>query len=139
TRRRITLDPLASGTGFTLVSDPPGAQALLDGRALEGVTPLKVQSVMPGKHKIEVKTAAGSWTQEVTIEAGKMLDVRATVGALAAKTPATPDKSAAKAPDKAPEKTVDKTPAPKTPTVVASAQKPDKPATPSVAPKAKEA
>ena len=85
TRRRITLDPLASGTGFTLVSDPPGAQALLDGRALEGVTPLKVQSVMPGKHKIEVKTAAGSWQQEVTIEAGKMLDVRATVGAVAQK------------------------------------------------------
>src|SRR6185312_15389645 len=92
TRRRITLDPLASGTGFTLVSDPPGAQALLDGRALDGITPLKVQSVMPGKHKIEVKTATGSWAQDVNIEAGKMLDVRATIAVAAA----TPGKSAAK-------------------------------------------
>ena len=80
TRRRILLEPLASGTGFTLVSDPAGAQALLDGRALEGVTPLKVQSVMPGKHKIEVKSAAGAWSQEVAIEAGKMLEVRCQLG-----------------------------------------------------------
>ena len=102
TRRRITLEPLASGTGFTLVSEPAGAQALLDGRALEGVTPLKVQSVMPGKHKIEVKTATGSWQQEVTIEAGKMLDVRATIG-VAAKSPNKGDKGdkiVAKPPEK---------------------------------------
>ncbi len=148
TRRRITLDPLASGTGFTLVSDPPGAQALLDGRALDGVTPLKVQSVMPGKHKIEVKTSAGSWQQDVTIEAGKMLDVRASVGALANKTAATPDKGAKTAapPDKltvkAPDKTADTKPDTKndkTPPVVAAVQKTaDKSATPSVAPKAKE-
>jgi hypothetical protein len=144
TRRRITLEPLASGTGFTLVSDPAGAQALLDGRALDGVTPLKVQSVMPGKHKIEVKTAAGaSWSQEVTIEAGKMLDVRATVGAVASAKPTdkaaaakTPDKAvaAAKTPDKAPDKTPVKAPD-KTPPVVAAVQKtPDKAAEPKKAP-----
>jgi serine/threonine protein kinase len=135
TRRRIALEPLASGTGFTLVSDPPGAQALLDGRALDGLTPLKVQSVMPGKHKIEVKSAAGAWSQEVTIEAGKMLDVRASVGAVAAKQPEQ------KKPDaKAPEKTAPvKTPPVKTPPVVAAVQKtPEKSATPSLAPKAKE-
>ncbi|MCU1279976.1 MAG: serine/threonine protein kinase, partial [bacterium] len=136
TRRRISLDPLASGTGFTLVSEPAGAQALLDGRALEGMTPLKVQSVMPGKHKIEVKTATGSWQQEVTIEAGKMLEVRATI-AMAAKTPAASDK------DKLAAKAADKTPATqpqKTPPVVAAVQKTaDKqPVTPSVAPKSKE-
>src|SRR6185312_14440727 len=122
TRRRITLDPLASGTGFTLVSDPPGAQALLDGRALDGVTPLKVQSVMPGKHKIEVKTATGSWAQDVNIEAGKMLDVRATIASAAAKptdkTPGkTPDKMAAKAPEKMP---------PKTPVIAAVQKTPEK-------------
>ncbi len=122
TRRRIQLEPLASGTGFTLVSEPAGAQALLDGRALDGVTPLKVQSVMPGKHKIEVKTATGSWAQEVTIEAGKMLDVRATIGAVAATKPT--DKAAAgKTPEKAPKPaaTTDKAP-----TVVAAAKTPDK-------------
>ena len=140
TRRRITLDPLASGTGFTLVSEPAGAQALLDGRALEGVTPLKVQSVMPGKHKVEVKAATGSWQQEVTIEAGKMLEVRATIGVAAAKAPESgksdkPVAVAAKTPDKTP------TPPPvKTPPVVAAVQKtPEKsPALPSVAAKAKE-
>ena len=85
---------------------------------------------MPGKHKIEVKTAAGAWAQEVTIEAGKMLDVRATVGAVAAaKTPATPVKTPVKAPDKTPAVPDKLTVAVKTP---------DKTATPSVAPKAKE-
>ncbi|MCU1277670.1 MAG: serine/threonine protein kinase, partial [bacterium] len=129
TRRRISLEPLASGTGFTLVSEPAGAQALLDGRALEGVTPLKVQSVMPGKHKVEVKSATGSWQQEVTIEAGKMLEVRATIGgAAAAKTPATPEKgdklAAAKTPDKTPDKAPEKAPPARTPPpVVAAVQK----------------
>ncbi len=126
TRRRITLEPLASGTGFTLVSDPAGAQALLDGRALEGVTPLKVQSVMAGKHKIELKTATGSWQQEVTIEAGKMLDVRATIGGAAAKTPDKGAKVAAKAPDKTP------------PVVAVVAKTPGKAPAPSVAAKAKD-
>ncbi|MGZ3406580.1 MAG: PEGA domain-containing protein, partial [Polyangia bacterium] len=140
TRRRISLEPLASGTGFTLVSEPAGAQALLDGRALEGVTPLKVQSVMPGKHKIEVKTAAGaSWQQEVTIEAGKMLDVRATIG-LAAKTPSAPDKVAAKTPEKTPDKSAPPAAAKTPPVVAAVAKTPDKPAasSPQVAPKVKE-
>jgi hypothetical protein len=122
TRRRITLDPLASGTGFTLVSEPAGAQALLDGRALDGVTPLKVQSVMPGKHKIEVKTATGAWAQEVTIEAGKMLDVRATIAVAAAKTPAKSEPQKTQKPEK-PEK-IEKTPA----VVAAMAKTPDRPA-----------
>jgi eukaryotic-like serine/threonine-protein kinase len=137
TRRRITLEPLASGTGFTLVSDPAGAQALLDGRALEGVTPLKVQSVMPGKHKIEVKTATGAWAQEVTIEAGKMLDVRAVVpppGMAAGKTP-----PAGKAPATVAVKVPAAPPtASKSPVVAAVAPKPpDKPAL-AVASKTKE-
>jgi hypothetical protein len=78
-RRSISLEPLASGTGFTLVTEPAGAQALLDGHTLDGVTPLKVQSVMPGRHKIEVRSPSGSWTQEVDIDAGKMIDLHATL------------------------------------------------------------
>jgi eukaryotic-like serine/threonine-protein kinase len=141
TRRRIALEPLASGTGFTLVSDPPGAQALLDGRALDGVTPLKVQSVMPGKHKIEVKSALGSWAQEVNIEAGKLLDVRCQLAKVAAvgKLPtvaqpapkpapiAAPPKPAppvVAAVQKMPEKTVDKTPPPIAPKAKESAPPP---------------
>ncbi|HWE26659.1 MAG TPA: PEGA domain-containing protein, partial [Polyangia bacterium] len=109
TRRKINLEPLASGTGFTLVSEPAGAQALLDGRALEGVTPLKVQSVMPGKHKIEVRSSLGTWAQEVNIEAGKMLDVRCQLATPKAAEPAklpppAPSKAVAKAAEPPPVK-----------------------------------
>ncbi|MDB4968820.1 MAG: serine/threonine protein kinase [Myxococcales bacterium] len=136
TRRRISLEPLASGTGFTLVSDPAGAQALLDGRALEGVTPLKVQSVMPGKHKIEVKTASGAWSQDVSIEAGKMLDVRATIApAVALAVPKSADRAArqpspvAKAPPAAPvvQKSAEKTPDKSPPVAAAKVKEPEPP------------
>jgi serine/threonine protein kinase len=86
--KRIVLEPLAAGTGFTLVSEPPGLQASLDGHTLEGLTPLKVQSVTPGKHHIEVRSASGAtWSQDVELSANKILDVHAVVGAVAAKEP----------------------------------------------------
>jgi len=88
--RHFVLEPL-TGTGFALFSDPPGLQAVLDSKALEGVTPLKVQSVTPGKHKIEVRGAGGaSWSQEVELEAGKIIEVRATLAAAAPPKPAVP-------------------------------------------------
>ncbi|MEO6952926.1 MAG: serine/threonine-protein kinase [Polyangia bacterium] len=73
-RRNFVLEPLTSGTGFKL-SEPIGAQVFLDGKQLDGQTPLQVQSVMPGKHKIEVRGAYGSWSEDVTLEAGKMADL----------------------------------------------------------------
>ena len=79
---RAKLEPLAS-TGFTLVSDPPGATAILDNKALDGLTPLRVESMLPGKHRIEVRSAAGQWSQEVTVEAGRMIDLHAVLGAVA--------------------------------------------------------
>jgi hypothetical protein len=137
TRRRISLEPLASGTGFTLVSEPAGAQALLDGRALEGVTPLKVQSVMPGKHKIEVKNASGAWSQEVTIEAGKMLDVRASIAPAVALAVPKSERSAARQPIVPSPAPVAKTPPPAAATVQKTADKaPEK--VPAVAAKVKE-
>jgi serine/threonine protein kinase len=80
---RAKLEPLAS-TGFTLVSEPPGATAVLDGRPLDGLTPLRVESMLPGKHHLEVRHASGVWTQDVTVEAGKMLELHAAIGAVAA-------------------------------------------------------
>jgi serine/threonine protein kinase len=77
--KRVVLEALAAGTGFALYSDPPGAHAFLDGKALDGLTPLKVQSVVPGKHTVEVKSSVGVWTQDVVIEAGKIIDVRAAI------------------------------------------------------------
>jgi eukaryotic-like serine/threonine-protein kinase len=79
--KHATLSTLAGPsvtTGFTLESDPANAQAALDGKLLDGLTPLKVQSVAPGKHTLEVTSPAGTkWTKEIELEAGKMLAVRA--------------------------------------------------------------
>ncbi len=73
-RRHVVLEPLTSGTGFKL-SEPIGAQVFLDGKQLDGQTPLQVQSVMPGKHKVEVRGPYGSWVENVTLEPGKMADL----------------------------------------------------------------
>jgi hypothetical protein len=72
--KHVTLEPLTSGTGFKL-AEPIGAQVFLDGKQLDGQTPLQVQSVMPGKHKVEVRGAFGSWIEDVSLEAGKMTEL----------------------------------------------------------------
>jgi hypothetical protein len=76
---RAKLEPLAS-TGFILKSDPSGATAVLDGRPLDGLTPLRVESMLPGKHHLEVRHQSGVWTQDVVVEAGKMLELNAVIG-----------------------------------------------------------
>jgi len=84
-QKRFVLEAFSANTGFTLMSEPSGLQALLDGQPLEGVTPLKVQAVPPGSHKIEVRNKNGqSSSQEVTLETGKMIEVRVVVGVASA-------------------------------------------------------
>jgi serine/threonine protein kinase len=73
-RKHIVLEPLTSGTGFKL-AEPIGAQVYLDGKLLDGQTPLQVQSVMPGKHKVEVRGTYGAWIEDVQLEAGKMTEL----------------------------------------------------------------
>ncbi len=73
-RRHVVLDPLNSGTGFRL-SEPIGAQVYLDDKLLDQQTPLQVQAVRPGKHKVEVRGAVGSWVENITLETGKMTDL----------------------------------------------------------------
>jgi serine/threonine protein kinase len=133
---RARLEPLAS-TGFQLVSEPAGATAILDGKPLDGLTPMRVESLPPGKHHVEVRSTAGLWSEDVTIEAGKMLDLHAVLGAAVAAVPAPVPVAAAPAPKpappvaaavvaKAPEPKpapVEKEPAPK-PVKVAAAEKP---------------
>jgi serine/threonine protein kinase len=99
-KRRFALEPLAFGS-FTLVSEPAGAQAILDGNTLGGVTPIKVESVLPGKHHLEVKGSAGTWAEDVVIEAGKLAELRATL-APAAQAAAAPTAVAAVTPRPAP-------------------------------------
>jgi hypothetical protein len=48
------LEPLATAT-IELRTTPSGGEAYLDGRKLQGVTPMKITQVTPGKHRIEVR------------------------------------------------------------------------------------
>jgi hypothetical protein len=72
--RHVPLEPLASA-GFKL-SEPIGAQVFLDGKQLENATPLQVQSVMPGKHHVEVRGSQGTWAEDVVLEGGKMVELK---------------------------------------------------------------
>jgi tetratricopeptide (TPR) repeat protein len=56
-------DSLAS---LSLQSDPPGAKIFLDGEAM-GLTPRDLDGICAGKHRVEVKHAAGKFIQDVTL------------------------------------------------------------------------
>jgi hypothetical protein len=49
-----------------LTSDPPGARVYLDGD-VKGVTPLQLDGVCSGAHRLEVKHAAGKFMQDVNL------------------------------------------------------------------------
>ncbi|HEY7511820.1 MAG TPA: PEGA domain-containing protein [Vicinamibacteria bacterium] len=49
-----------------LTSDPPGGRIFLDGEAM-GVTPKDLERVCSGKHRVEVKHAAGRFIQDITL------------------------------------------------------------------------
>ncbi len=51
---------------LTLTSEPPGAKILLDGEAL-GVTPRELDGVCAGKHRLEVKHAAGKFLKDIVL------------------------------------------------------------------------
>ena len=67
--------PITAGS-LTLVTQPAGAQVLLDG-APAGETPVTIESVAPGRHTVTFVTAAGAVKKTVRVEAGKIasLDV----------------------------------------------------------------
>ena len=56
-------DSLAS---LQLQSDPPGGRIYIDGEAM-GLTPRDIEGVCSGKHRIEVKHAAGKFVQDVVL------------------------------------------------------------------------
>jgi tetratricopeptide (TPR) repeat protein len=56
-------DSLAS---LQLSSDPPGARIFIDGEPM-GLTPKEIDGVCSGRHRIEVKHAAGKFVQDVTL------------------------------------------------------------------------
>lgn len=74
------LESLAAKTGgFTIFTDPPGAKAILDGQDLGQVTPMKVQSVAPGVHRLELRLGDRLWSQEIVVKAGEMTSLQVTM------------------------------------------------------------
>ena len=55
-----------SRASLQLSSDPPGARILLDGE-LKGVTPMHLDGVCSGAHRLEVRHSAGKFLQELTL------------------------------------------------------------------------
>lgn len=51
---------------LSLTSEPPGAKIFLDGEAL-GVTPREIEGVCSGKHRLEVKHAAGKFLKDIVL------------------------------------------------------------------------
>jgi tetratricopeptide (TPR) repeat protein len=67
--RDYMLEPVRmeeSLASLTLTSDPPGARILLDGELL-GVTPREIDGVCAGKHRLEVKHAAGKFLKDIVL------------------------------------------------------------------------
>ena len=64
--------------GFSLLSEPPGATVSLDGASLGQVTPMRVQSVLVGKHSLALQLGSRSLTQEIIVEGGKTTDIKLT-------------------------------------------------------------
>jgi tetratricopeptide (TPR) repeat protein len=59
-----------SVAGLKLRSDPAGARIFIDGEAM-GVTPRDLDHVCSGRHRVEVKHAAGKFVQDLTLERGE--------------------------------------------------------------------
>jgi tetratricopeptide (TPR) repeat protein len=65
-------DSLAS---LRLESDPPGAVIKIDDQPM-GVTPREIEGICSGRHRIEVKHAAGKFVQELVLEKGEALTLQ---------------------------------------------------------------
>lgn len=130
--RNIRLENVLPQTGgFTLLSEPPGAAAFLDGLPLGQVTPMRVQSVLIGPHQLELRLEKENrvYKQQVVIESGKMLEIKAVIPPAAGAAPvATPEPPTTPTPT--PATRPETPPAPETPTEVKPATPAGKPGTP---------
>ncbi len=66
--------PATAGTtgGLVIDSQPSGAKVTLDGAEV-GLTPLKLDAVLAGRHTIAIVTATGTVRRSVRVEAGKLV------------------------------------------------------------------
>ena len=77
----VSLAQLSSALGeINLTSTPSGAKVFLDVGQYIGKTPLTIDKVSPGKHKVTMVLADyEKYVQEVDVIAGKVIDVSATL------------------------------------------------------------
>jgi tetratricopeptide (TPR) repeat protein len=64
-----------SVASLRLESDPPGAVIKIDDQPM-GVTPKEIEGICSGRHRIEVKHAAGKFVQELVLEKGEALTLQ---------------------------------------------------------------
>ncbi len=92
----IRLEPMSTGS-FKLLSEPSGAEVLLDGQKQSVLTPLQVDKIVVGKHTLDVRSAAGHWSGEIVVDKDQVLEVHAPLQAAAKIIENKDDKPASKA------------------------------------------
>jgi len=66
------------GTGIALTSTPPGAKVFVDGRELEGVTPLTVNDLPAGSHTVRVEAEGRrAWQRQIQLASGQVMNLEA--------------------------------------------------------------
>ncbi|NIQ57618.1 MAG: PEGA domain-containing protein [Gammaproteobacteria bacterium] len=68
----------SEGTGFALTSDPAGAKVFVDGRELDGETPLRVEDLPAGSHTVRVEAdGRRAWQRQIQLADGQIMELEA--------------------------------------------------------------
>ncbi len=117
---RLSLAPV--GGRLTVVTDSPGAEALLDGQSV-GTTPLTLPRVAAGVHRLVLRAGSWQWSSDVEVRPGETRLIEVTLQAVAPATVAEHPETVAPPPAVAtPEPPPPPTPAPVPPPHTASVQ-----------------
>lgn len=92
---RLSLAPL--GGRLTVVTDTPGAEALLDGESV-GTTPLTLPRVAGGVHRLLLRAGSWQWSGDVEVRPGETRLIEMTVQAASPTPPAEPPRRPAAPP-----------------------------------------
>jgi hypothetical protein len=71
---RLTFPGSQDKGGLSITTHPAAGRVSVDG-VVRGTAPVNVADLLPGSHIVVVETPLGSQTQDVTVEAGKLLTV----------------------------------------------------------------
>lgn len=84
---RLPLDPV--GGRLTVVTDSPGAQAILDGR-FAGTTPLTLSRVASGVHHLVLQAGSWRWSGDIEVRTGETRLIEMTIASVVAPAPVAP-------------------------------------------------